>query len=286
MRCSPRPDPGVATLALPDSAGVPASTTADVIVLPYNDVPALEAAFAEHGDRIACVITEAAAANMGVVPPQPGFNGTLSRLTREHGALLVSDEVMTGFRLSRSGMYGLDGAVEGWTPDLMTFGKVIGGGLPVGAFGGRSDVMELLAPVGPVYQAGTLSGNPVATAAGVATLRQLGPEVYAHLDATASEVARLSSAALAEAGVGHRVQHAGNLFSIFFTTDEVRNYDEARTQHTAAFAAFFHSMLESGVYLPPSAFEAWFVSAAHDDRAMEHIAAALPAAARAAARAQ
>ncbi|WP_111766267.1 glutamate-1-semialdehyde 2,1-aminomutase [Nakamurella deserti] len=277
---------GVATLALPDSAGVPASTTADVLVLPYNDVPALEAAFAEHGDRIACVITEAAAANMGVVPPLPGFNATLSRLTRAHGALLISDEVMTGFRLSRSGMYGLDGAVEGWAPDLMTFGKVIGGGLPVGAFGGRSDVMELLAPVGPVYQAGTLSGNPVATAAGVATLRQLDADVYAHLDATAAEVARLSSAALTGAGVGHRVQHAGNLFSIFFTTDEVRNYDEARTQHTAPFAAFFHSMLDSGVYLPPSAFEAWFVSAAHDDRAMEHIAAALPAAAEAAARVQ
>ncbi|MEO5833852.1 MAG: glutamate-1-semialdehyde 2,1-aminomutase [Nakamurella sp.] len=274
---------GVATLALPDSAGVPASTTADVIVLPYNDMEALTTAFTEHGHRIACVITEAAAANMGVVPPAPGFNAALARLTREHGALLITDEVMTGFRLSRSGMFGLDGAVEGWVPDLMTFGKVIGGGLPVGAFGGRSDVMELLAPVGPVYQAGTLSGNPVATAAGVATLRQLDDAVYAHLDATATEVARLSSEALAAAGVAHRVQHAGNLFSIFFTDAEVINYDQARTQHTAAFAAFFHSMLESGVYLPPSAFEAWFVSAAHDAVALERIAEALPAAARAAA---
>ncbi len=274
---------GVATLALPDSAGVPASTTADVIVLPYNDIDSLEAAFAQHGSRIACVITEAAAANMGVVPPVPGFNAALSRLTRAHGALLISDEVMTGFRLSRSGMFGLDGAVEGWTPDLMTFGKVIGGGLPVGAFGGRSDIMELLAPVGPVYQAGTLSGNPVATAAGVATLRALDDAVYRHLDSTATEVARSASAALTTAGVAHRVQHAGNLFSIFFAAGEVRNYDQARGQHTAAYAAFFHSMLESGVYLPPSAFEAWFVSAAHDDAALEHIAAALPAAADAAA---
>ncbi len=274
---------GVATLALPDSAGVPASTTADVMVLPYNDIDAVRVAFEVAGDRIACVITEAAAANMGVVPPIPGFNRALAEIAHQHGALLISDEVMTGFRLSRAGMFGLDGAVEGWTPDLLTFGKVIGGGLPVGAFGGRADIMALLAPNGPVYQAGTLSGNPIATAVGVATLRQLDDAVYARLNKTAATVWQLVSDALYSAGVPHRVQHAGNLFSVFFTSEEVRNYDAAKTQNTAAFAAFFHSMLDSGVYLPPSAFEAWFVSAAHDDRALQHIADALPAAAQAAA---
>ncbi len=274
---------GVATLALPDSAGVPATTTADVIVLPYNDIDAVAAAFATSGDRIACVITEAAAANMGVVPPAPGFNRALAEIAHRHGALLISDEVMTGFRLSRSGMFGLDGAVEGWAPDLLTFGKVIGGGLPVGAFGGRADIMELLAPSGPVYQAGTLSGNPVATAAGVATLRQLDDAVYRHLDTTAATVSTTVSEALAAAGVPHRAQHAGNLFSVFFTADPVRDYDGARTQNTVAFAAFFHSLLDAGIYLPPSAFEAWFVSAAHDDAALERLSEALPAAARAAA---
>jgi glutamate-1-semialdehyde 2,1-aminomutase len=277
---------GVATLALPDSAGVPVGTTADVIVLPYNDVEAVRTAFEAAGERIACIITEAAAANMGVVPPVPGFNRALAEIAHQYGALLISDEVMTGFRLSRAGMYGLDAAVEGWAPDLLTFGKVIGGGLPVGAFGGRVDVMELLAPNGPVYQAGTLSGNPIATAAGVATLQQLDDSVYAQLNKTATTVSRLTSDALYSAGVPHRVQQAGNLFSVFFTTEEVRNYDQARSQNTAAFAAFFHSMLDAGVYLPPSSFEAWFVSAAHDDVALQHIADALPAAAQAAAAAR
>ena len=277
---------GVATLALPDSAGVPISTTADVIVLPYNDIDAVRAAFDAAGDRIACIITEAAAANMGVVPPGAGFNRALAEIAHANGALLISDEVMTGFRLSRAGMFGLDGEVEGWTPDLFTFGKVIGGGLPVGAFGGRTEIMELLAPNGPVYQAGTLSGNPIATAAGLATLRELDGAVYDHLNKTASTVSRLVSDALYTAGVPHRVQHAGNLFSIFFTTEQVSNYDDARTQNTSAFAAFFHAMLDAGVYLPPSSFEAWFVSAAHDDRALQHIADALPAAAAAAAAAR
>jgi glutamate-1-semialdehyde 2,1-aminomutase len=190
---------------------------------------------------------------------------------------------MTGFRVSRSGMFGLDGAHEGWTPDLMTFGKVIGGGLPVGAFGGRADIMSHLAPVGPVYQAGTLSGNPIATAAGLATLRGCTDAVYHHLNETARTVGDLVSSALEGAGVPHRLQRAGNLFSVFFADGEVTNYDQAKRQSSQAYAAFFHGMLDAGVYLPPSAFEAWFVSAAHDDAALERIASALPAAARAAA---
>ncbi len=274
---------GVATFALPDSAGVPASTTADVIVLPYNDIDAVRAAFDVAGDQIACIITEASAANMGVVPPLPGFNQGLAEIAHRHGALLITDEVMTGFRVSPTGMFGLDGAVEGWQPDLMTFGKVIGGGLPVGAFGGRADIMALLAPHGPVYQAGTLSGNPIATAAGLATLRQLDAGVYGRLTTAANTVIQLTSDALYSAGVSHRVQRVGSLFSIFFTAEEVRDYDQARTQRTAQFGAFFHAMLDAGVYLPPSAFEAWFVSAAHDDLALQHIADALPGAAKAAA---
>ncbi|AZI58432.1 glutamate-1-semialdehyde-2,1-aminomutase [Nakamurella antarctica] len=279
---------GVATLALPDSAGVPATTTADVIVVPYNDIAAVELAFSKYGDEIACVITEAAAANMGVVPPLPGFNKMLAEIAHRNGALLISDEVMTGFRLSRAGMYGLEAAgldpvAQGWAPDLLTFGKVIGGGLPVGAFGGRADVMALLAPEGPVYQAGTLSGNPVATAAGLANLRGLNDTVYAHLNETANTVGRLVSDALYAAGVPNRLQRAGNLFSIFFTAEQVFNYDDAREQESFRYAAFFHSMLDAGIYLPPSAFEAWFVSAAHDDLALQQIADALPAAAAAAA---
>lgn len=276
---------GVVTFALPDSAGVTPATTADVIVLPYNDLAAVQAAFDAHPGAIAAVITEAAAANMGVVPPQPGFAAGLAAATHAAGALLITDEVMTGFRVGKAGMWGLDGAVEGWVPDLMTFGKVIGGGLPVGAFGGRADIMAQLAPLGPVYQAGTLSGNPVTTAAGLATLQQCDDALYAALDRTAGEVGDLASAALRAAGVPHRLQRAGNLFSVFFIDAEVRTYDEARTQSTAGFAAFFHAMLDGGVYLPPSAFEAWFVSAAHDDEAIERIARALPDAARAAAEA-
>jgi glutamate-1-semialdehyde 2,1-aminomutase len=192
---------------------------------------------------------------------------------------------MTGFRVSPSGMFGLDGAREGWTPDLMTFGKVMGGGLPAAAFGGRADVMAHLAPAGPVYQAGTLAGNPIAATAGLTTLRHCTPAVYAHLDAMAERVGRLASDALAAAGVAHRLQRAGNLFSIFFVDADVPDYDTARTQQAWRYGPFFHTMLERGVYLPPSAFEAWFVSAAHDERALDRIAAALPEAARAAAEA-
>jgi glutamate-1-semialdehyde 2,1-aminomutase len=277
---------GLATLAVPGTPGVPAASTAGTIVLPYNDPAAVEAAFAEHGDDIACLITEAAPGNMGVVPPAPGFNRLLSEVCARHGALFVSDEVMTGFRVTRSGHHGLDGAVEGWTPDLVTYGKVMGGGFPAAAFGGRADVMSMLSPQGPVYQAGTLSGNPVATTAGLATLRLATDDVYAHLDKAARVVREGASAALTEAGVPHVVQHAGSMFSVFFTdpgVTEVPDFATASSQHVGRFKAFFHSMLDQGVYLPPSAFEVWFLSAAHDDRALDRVLSALPAAARAAA---
>jgi len=277
---------GLATFAVPGTPGVPESSTALTLVLPYNDPAAVEAAFAEHGDRIACLITEAAPGNMGVVPPEPGFNAFLAGICRRHGALFVSDEVMTGFRVSRRGQWGLDGAVEGWVPDLMTFGKVMGGGFPAAAFGGRADVMARLAPEGPVYQAGTLSGNPVATTAGLATLRLATDDVYAHLTRVGDTLKAATSDALTLAGVEHVVQSAGTMFSVFFTGGPVRDFADASRTDTTAYAAFFHAMLDAGVYLPPSAYEAWFVSAAHDDRAVSTVLDALPAAARAAARAQ
>ncbi|GAA4377146.1 glutamate-1-semialdehyde 2,1-aminomutase [Agromyces bauzanensis] len=282
---------GLATFALPGSAGVPAAIAALTLVVPYNDLDALRVVFAEHGDRIAAVIVEAAAANMGVVPPVPGFNRALVDLAHEHGALVISDEVLTGFRVSAAGWWGLESATDtAYTPDLMTFGKVIGGGMPVAALGGRAEIMQQLAPLGPVYQAGTLSGNPVAVAAGVATLRAADAAVYERLDAAAATISAAVSEALSAAGVAHRVQRAGNLFSFVFGEEVasagVRDYAGVQRQEAWRYPSFFHAMLDAGVSLPPSVFEAWFVTAAHDDDAIGRVVDALPAAARAAASAR
>ncbi|MGD0114583.1 MAG: glutamate-1-semialdehyde 2,1-aminomutase [Dehalococcoidia bacterium] len=262
---------GVATLGLPDSPGVPASYAQETLVARYNDVQSVERLFQRHGREIAAVIVEPVAGNMGVVAPQPGFLESLREITRRDGALLVFDEVITGFRVAYGGAQSLYGVA----PDLTCLGKIIGGGLPVGAYGGRRDIMEMLAPLGPVYQAGTLSGNPLAMAAGLATLRELqSPGFYERLEELSAKLVEGIGQAAARAGVSLRLNRVGSMRTPFFVDAPVTDYESARRADTVRYARFFHAMLERGVYLAPSPFEAVFMSSAHGDEEIDATIAA------------
>ncbi len=257
---------GVATMGLPDSPGVPAATTQNTLTAAYNDASAVEQLFRTYPDDIAAVIVEPVAANMGVVLPQPGFLEQLRELTLRYGAVLIFDEVLTGFRVALGGMQ----ACVHVTPDLTCFGKIIGGGMPVGAYGGKREIMQLVAPLGPMYQAGTLSGNPLAMAAGLATLRELRkPGQYEKLERKSQLLAAGLHKAIHDAHAEAQVTHLGALLCVYFTSEPVTDYASARRSDTARFAQFFWKMLTQGIYLPPSQFEAWFISLALEDALLE-----------------
>ncbi|MGX9706739.1 glutamate-1-semialdehyde 2,1-aminomutase [Laceyella tengchongensis] len=252
---------GVATLGLPDSPGVPENIAQHTLTVPYNDLDSVKLVFEKVGEEIAAVILEPVAGNMGVVPPQPGFLEGLRELTEQHGALLIFDEVMTGFRVgyhSAQGRYGI-------TPDLTTMGKVIGGGLPVGAYGGKKEIMEQVAPVGPVYQAGTLSGNPLAMAAGYATLSEMTPAAYEELERKGRILEEGLRRNAEEAGIPHHINRVGSMVCLFFTGEAVTSYTQAKQADTERFAEYFRLMMEEGILIPPSQFEGMFISMAHQD---------------------
>ncbi len=267
---------GVATFGLPDSPGVPADFAKHTLTAPYNDLGAVRELFASRGKEIAAVILEPIVGNSGLIPPDPGYLEGLREITAKHGTLLIFDEVMTGFRVHSGGAQ----ALYGIAPDLSSFGKVIGGGLPLAAYGGRADIMDLIAPAGPVYQAGTLSGNPVAVAAGIATLEQLGtPGIYAKLEASARKLEDGLLGALAASGKTGRLQRVGTMFTLFFNDGSpVRSFEDAKRCDHGRFKAFFQSMLKRGIYLPPSGYEAAFLSLAHSDDDLERTIEAAKAA--------
>ncbi|MDY6987263.1 MAG: glutamate-1-semialdehyde 2,1-aminomutase [Thermodesulfobacteriota bacterium] len=257
---------GVATLGIPGSPGVPEACVKNTLSLPYNDTKRLNEVFSEKGETIAAVIVEPVAGNMGLVPPEPGFLEALRKLTQDHGAILIFDEVMTGFRVA----YGGGQALYGVTPDLTCMGKVIGGGLPVGAYGGRSEIMSQIAPEGPVYQAGTLSGNPVAMAAGMATLKCLQePGFYEALEARSAMLSEGLKGAAAKAGIPVKANRVGSMLGLFFTEQRVSNFAEAQKSDVALFSRYYKEMLKEGVYLAPSQYEAAFVSGAHSEGDIE-----------------